>query len=143
MRLAGDIDRLPMDVLAAAQREMDHAGGNRAVAHPVNQDEAPHIGVIGIGIERYSPVQGDDAKANRDQGKRCGGCDFPGVCRVVKRRRFCCGFCWAAWASRGLSTDVAWMFWRRIKAIRIMPAATVRLLIRSIRMKPPRSGLSA
>src|SRR3546814_8230699 len=81
MRLAGDIDRLPMDVLAAAQREMDHAGGNRAVAHPVNQDEAPQIGVIGIGLERYSPVQGDVAHANRVQGQRFGGLMHDGVDR--------------------------------------------------------------
>ena len=40
MRLAADVDMLPVDVLRAAQREVDHAGGDRRVGQLVDQDEA-------------------------------------------------------------------------------------------------------
>ena len=41
------------------------------------------------------------------------------------------------------SSACQWMFCARRRAKRIMPAPTVPLVIRSIRMKPPASWLSA
>ena len=42
---------LPVDVGGAAQGKGDHAAGDRRVGHPVDQDEAAHVAVLGIGIE--------------------------------------------------------------------------------------------
>ena len=40
MRLAADVEVLAMDVLRAAQREMEHARGDGGVGELVDQDEA-------------------------------------------------------------------------------------------------------
>ena len=62
--LLGDVERLPVDVLRAAQREMDHAGPHSAVADPVDDDEAAGVVIVGVGIKRDRLIETDIAQAN-------------------------------------------------------------------------------
>ncbi|MND74614.1 hypothetical protein D3C80_662110 [compost metagenome] len=64
MGLAVDVDRLPVHVLRAAQGEVQHAGADRAVAQPVDDDEAAGVAVVGVGIEGDRPVQVQVADAD-------------------------------------------------------------------------------
>ncbi len=48
MGLASDFNRLPMDVLGAAQAEIEHTGTNCRIGHLVDQDKSAQRPVIGI-----------------------------------------------------------------------------------------------
>src|SRR5215472_10535749 len=50
-QLLVDVERLPVDVLRAAQREVDQAGANRAVADAVDEDEAAQGAIVRVGLE--------------------------------------------------------------------------------------------
>ena len=71
--IAGDVGRLPMDVLAAPQAEMQHACADRAMGDLVDQDEPAQRTVAGIGIEHDPPVGGDLAHADLIEVKRLRG----------------------------------------------------------------------
>ena len=45
------VQRLPMDIGGAHQREIDHAGADRGVGEAVDQDEAAGVAIVAIGIE--------------------------------------------------------------------------------------------
>ena len=45
------VERLPMDVGGAAQREVDEAHADRVVGEAVDDDEAAEVAVLGIGCE--------------------------------------------------------------------------------------------
>ena len=55
MRVAIDVEGLPMHVARAAQREMQHAGGDCRVADLVDQNEAAQFaaGLIGLEYQRF------------------------------------------------------------------------------------------
>ena len=56
MRIAIDIDGLPMDVVRAPEREIDHARADGRVGDPVDQDEAAEIG----GFRRKARTESGD-----------------------------------------------------------------------------------
>ncbi len=53
-----DVERLPVDVLGPAQREVEQPGADGGVGQPVDEDEAAHVAVLGVGVERDRPVDG-------------------------------------------------------------------------------------
>jgi hypothetical protein len=72
-RLGGHVECLPVHVLAASERELQHAGGHGGVGQPVNQDEAAHVAVGLVGVERDGAVGGDRAHANLVEPECFGG----------------------------------------------------------------------
>src|SRR3546814_8386039 len=52
VRLAADLDRLPVDILRPPERELDQPGPHRRVGHLVDQDEPAQIPIIAIALER-------------------------------------------------------------------------------------------
>ncbi|EEF93550.1 hypothetical protein CATMIT_01818, partial [Catenibacterium mitsuokai DSM 15897] len=56
-----DVDRLPVDVLGAAQGEVERAGGDGGVGLAVDQDEAAELAIVAIGLERDRLVQAEVA----------------------------------------------------------------------------------
>ena len=73
MRFGADVERLPMDVLRAAQAEIDHPRGNRAAGQFVDQDEAPKRAAVAIRLEHDRLIGGDFGDADRVQIERLGG----------------------------------------------------------------------
>ena len=59
-----DVERLPVDVLRAAQREVEHPGADRLVGEPVDQDEAAGVAVLVVGVEGDRPVELEVADAD-------------------------------------------------------------------------------
>jgi hypothetical protein len=51
--VARNIGGLPMDILRAAQGEVDQPRAHGAIGHLVNQDEPAQIAVFGIGRKGY------------------------------------------------------------------------------------------
>ena len=70
MRLLVDLDRLPVDVLRAAQREVQQPRADRVVGQPVDQDEAAGVAVLRVGIERDRLVEIEVADADLVQMQR-------------------------------------------------------------------------
>ncbi len=72
MLFAGDVDRLPVHVLRAAQAEVDHARGDGRIGDLVDQDEAAQLATVGIGCEgqRLVGCQFDDTDAVQLEGLR-------------------------------------------------------------------------
>ena len=68
-----DVDRLPVDVVRAAQREMQHARADRRIRHAIDQDEAAEVVIVRIGRERQWTIQRDVADADRVQAERLAG----------------------------------------------------------------------
>src|SRR3546814_10421068 len=66
MRRAGDVDRLPMDILAATKRIMDDPRAHRRIGHPVDKDEAAKVVVFGIGGKGHRPVERDIAHRSEE-----------------------------------------------------------------------------
>ena len=64
---------LVVDIGGAAQREIDHAGGDRFVGIAIDQDEGAGIAVVGVGIERDRPRDRQIANADFVQRQRLGG----------------------------------------------------------------------
>jgi hypothetical protein len=58
-----DVGVLPVDVVGPAQGEVHHPRADGAVADPVDQDEAAHLAVVGIGLERDGLVERQVAPA--------------------------------------------------------------------------------
>ena len=50
--LGRHVDRLPVDVLRAAQREVQQPGADGRVREAVDDDEAAHVAVVGVRVER-------------------------------------------------------------------------------------------
>ena len=69
---AGDVQRLPVDVLRAAQAEVQHPGANGAVGQLVDQDDPAQRPVAGIGIEHQRLVGGDLGHADGVEVERLG-----------------------------------------------------------------------
>jgi hypothetical protein len=61
-----------MDILRAAQREVQHPGANRAVGDLVDQDEAAQRAVVGIGLEHDRLVGRQFGHADRVEFQRLG-----------------------------------------------------------------------
>ena len=76
---AGDVDGLPVDVAGAAEREVQHAGGDGGVGFAVDQDEAAQraAGFVGLPDDGLGGGERDDADAV--QGQRLGGEVLGGV----------------------------------------------------------------
>ncbi len=72
MRRTIDLDRLPVDILRAPQREMQHARADGAVGDLVDQDEAAKVAVGLVGLERDRPVQREVADADLVELQRLG-----------------------------------------------------------------------
>jgi hypothetical protein len=68
-----DFQRLPVDVLRAAQREVQHAGADGLVAQPVDDDEAAHVAVLRVGVERDRAIEREHAHAGLVELQRLGG----------------------------------------------------------------------
>ena len=71
-RLGGDVDRLPVHVGGAAQREVQQAGADGGVGDAVDEDEAAHVAVVDVGIERDRPVGARSADADLVEVERLG-----------------------------------------------------------------------
>src|SRR3546814_3420138 len=70
MRRPIDLQMLPMDVVRAPQREMDHAGAHRGVGQAIDEDETAEIVVLCIGCEGQGAVGGEGGDADAVQRKR-------------------------------------------------------------------------
>ena len=86
------VERLPVDVLRAAQREMHQPGAHGRVGQAVDQDEAARIAVLGIRIERDRLIEREVADADLVQRERLRGemlerVDVDLVLRLRDRRR--------------------------------------------------------
>ena len=68
-----------MDVLAAAQSKVQHAGRHRAVGDPVDEDEAAEVAVLGIGIKGDGGVEGEVADPDLVELQPLGGQVLHGV----------------------------------------------------------------
>ena len=68
-----DVERLPVDVLRAAQREVEQAGADGGVGQPVDQDEAAGVAVLRVGVEGDRPVELEVADADLVELERLGG----------------------------------------------------------------------
>ena len=58
MRALVDLDRLPVDVVGASQREVEQPGADGVVGQPVDDDESAHVAVLDVRIERRSAGRG-------------------------------------------------------------------------------------
>ena len=58
------VQRLPMNIGGAHQREIDHAGAHRGIGEAVDQDEAAAVAIILVRIERQGLGQGEIAIAD-------------------------------------------------------------------------------
>ena len=56
-----DLDRLPVHVVRAAQREVQQPGTDGVVGDAIDEDEAAHVAVFGVGVERDGPVEAEVA----------------------------------------------------------------------------------
>ncbi len=74
-RPCGPVDGevVPTEVRGAAQRKADHAGADRRVADPVDQDETASLSVLVVGVERHHPVEREGGKTDFVQGQLLGG----------------------------------------------------------------------
>ncbi len=90
-RVLVDFGRLPVDVLRAAQREVQHAGADRPVAEAVDDDEAAHVAVVGVRIERDRAIEREIAHADLVEMQRLRRevierVDVDDVLRLAERR---------------------------------------------------------
>ena len=79
VRLAADVEMLPVDVVRAAQREVEHARGDRRVGQLVDQDEAAERAVGARAVDRIRLEH--DRAVGRDLG------DADRVQRAASARR--------------------------------------------------------
>ena len=63
-RLLVDVERLPVHVLRAAQREVQQAGADRVVGDAVDQDEPAEIAVLARRARRRRPTELETAHAD-------------------------------------------------------------------------------
>ncbi len=59
-----DLDGLPVDVVGPAQGEVQQPGGDGGVGEPVDEDEAAHVAVLDVGVERDRSVEAEVADAD-------------------------------------------------------------------------------
>ena len=59
-----DVDVLYVDIVGAAQRELQHPGAHGLVGQPVDQDEAAGVAVLGVGVESNRLVELELADAD-------------------------------------------------------------------------------
>src|SRR3546814_1913388 len=60
VRLAADLDRLPVDILRPPERELDQPGPHRRVGHLVDQDEPAQIPIIAIALEHDAAIRSEE-----------------------------------------------------------------------------------
>src|SRR3546814_8261857 len=70
VRLAADLDRLPVDILRPPERELDQPGPHRRVGHLVDQDEPAQIPIIAIALEHDAAIGVDFRHADIVQFER-------------------------------------------------------------------------
>jgi hypothetical protein len=58
------VERLPVDVVGPAQRELQQACADGVVREPVDQDETAGLAVVAVRVERDGPVEADVADAD-------------------------------------------------------------------------------
>ena len=76
----GDVERLPVDVGGAPQREVDHPGADGEVGQPVDDDEAAGAGgSLRIGVEGDRLAEGEVDLRDLVQRQRLGGQVLEGV----------------------------------------------------------------
>jgi hypothetical protein len=74
-----DGERLPDDVVGAAQREVEQAGADGGVALPVDEDEAAEVGIVGERLEGDAAAQADVGDADLVQAQALGRQGLQGV----------------------------------------------------------------
>jgi hypothetical protein len=62
--LPRDVERLPVDVLRAPQREVHQARADGVVGEPVDQDEPAKVAVVLVGLEGDGPIELEAAHAD-------------------------------------------------------------------------------
>ena len=73
VRVAIDVERLPVHIARTAQRKMQHARGNRRIADLIDQNEAAELAAFLIGLEHQGLVRGQIRDANGIEAQRlCG-----------------------------------------------------------------------
>src|SRR3546814_18550600 len=70
VRLAADLDRLPVDILRPPERELDQPGPHRRVGHLVDQDEPAQIPIIAIALEHDAAIGVDFRHADIVQDRK-------------------------------------------------------------------------
>ncbi|HEY0748485.1 MAG TPA: hypothetical protein VGD63_17420 [Steroidobacteraceae bacterium] len=92
MRVAVDIQRLPVNVARAAQREMQHAACDGRIADLVDQNEAAELAALPVSLEHQRLVRrevcntdGIEAQGFGSQMLHCIHIDL--IFRTVDRRR--------------------------------------------------------
>jgi hypothetical protein len=68
-----------VDVLGAAQGEVQQTGADRCVGQPVDDDEAPHVAIVGVRIERDGAVKVEVADPDLIELEGLGGGVFDGI----------------------------------------------------------------
>src|SRR5215471_983203 len=63
-QLLVDVERLPVDVLRTAQREVDEAGADGTVGDAVDEDEAAEGAIVRVGLEGDRLIELDLAHAD-------------------------------------------------------------------------------
>src|ERR1700728_2980456 len=78
-RLLVDVERLPVNILRSAQREVQRTGGQRVMRDAIDQNEAAEIAATGVWLECDRAVELELADANLVELEAFGRQVLPGV----------------------------------------------------------------